>query len=539
MPGDTSITVIENNKLEHFPWTYDTLQQQNRRDVVFDRESALHGAKGIRIRKTSESCCNWITSMLPFHKDSWQRFYFRLDSFDLFNKTRIPDNIGFMCFIRYEASEVRQPEQNTNLIQFRFKQSHNTRITLLNIALPKSEKDKESFDCIAITPGRTYCVESHVSFFTEESVRVSLFIDGARVVNDSFTYLLPKDYFAVYAGDIYSLTRAAELDPKIEAAFSLDDFTVSDKQIPPIPCVPNQVGAETDSNKVRLICTPFSTNYPGETLKGVYWRVFRKNELLFPDYASIQTNINYFQKFTIPFPIDSGEYVWQAQYMNNFNVWGDFSQCKPFVVSRKRNTQVTINDVFFSEEGKSVPLKEITTGKWMDLHIFLERQIPWNNLNYCLIYFNNQSYLFGHQGNRGGVFNSKGNYIYNISLGESPVIFERSTENSMNSQKLISGKTGLYIDGSPKALLVDSVNGRITLRAKILFDALPGDWMLSGFVEYVVNRDPYIEKPEISNLLRKKIAVVKYVQKSNINIFILFGIFLLSAIFVVLCLFLI
>jgi len=330
-----------------------------------------------------------------------------------------------------------------------------------------------------IIPGNLYCVETSVEVFAPESIRICLNIDGVEKANVKFAYYYPLDFFKVQAIAM----------PKNYRAHStlFDDFTISSFRLYAIPGQPKNCAGRIDSNRVTLRCDKYKTSYQGEYLKACQWRIFQNGSSNFPIYNAIEREAAYLNERTVPFLLDSGSYQWQARFLNNFGQWGDWSAAQTVRVNTPLSRKISIKEISFTKAGTNVPVTEIQAGQWIDLHLRLVSESIRDTLFYAIVWLNDTTYTLGNAANKGGGFLSSSSYIYNISLAEKELsLFEKPIENSVVSRAVKSDSVGLYINGK---VVFDSLHRKITLRVRVLSQANPGTWQVSGCLFYLLGRD--------------------------------------------------
>jgi PKD repeat protein len=154
-----------------------------------------------------------------------------------------------------------------------------------------------------------------------------------------------------------------------------------------------------------------------------------------------------------------------------------------------------VADIVFREADGSEELTEINSGRWYDIYVYFEN---WDSISYSDVWISHSSSTEGSIVNRGGRFYSESNYVksYSISTNQIWAVEVEGTSNGTN----ITGRLGLYVDDDNGEYEQNSSEQWAKARFRLLDNALPGTWVMQG---YVKNKDG-----EKSSLFQKSISVV-------------------------------
>ncbi len=498
---DTSFVVDVNGHENELVWQHNS---NSRRILKIDRAAAIYGQKGIQIiRDLSKSAEGYLTQSTLFIKESWQRFYFCIDSI-------IPgqDSLykNHLIFLQYMVSEKLGPQQPDNIVFFTIVNNAPEKTNLLTISSIGISK-KEPLVCanFPLTTGKPYCVESRLTFFSTDSVELVFWIDGIEIGNCRIAYHFPKEEFRV------TVSNQGWMD-FCKWYLSFDEFVFSDKRIMGLPKPPTNIAINISGNSAWIKFPPFRSTYLNESAVSIQSTLFRHDESDFPIYNSVDPVSVYLNDYLIPALLDSGNFLYRVRYLNNFGKWSDWTN-RVIHIDSARTVNVKIEQVVITEAGFKTVTNEITPGKWYDINLHIDAKIAWKDIAYTLIWLNDTSYTFGHALNKGGRFFKESSYILNLSmLDHNYLLFEKERENSGRSICLPPETTGKYLDGTKNGFAVDTISGHIRLRFRLLEQSNKGAWSVSTVVAYRNKKEEIPNKKEkttdnFSNIYRFKIYV--------------------------------
>ena len=524
-PSDTVFSDYTESNSIFRPWLQ-TIGYNN--PLRFTEQAALRGRKGFNVICKDPDL---IYQMVKFHSNSWQRFYFRIDSLGdsskaskaFFTQGKQQKEVSFLL---YFVSQKLQKDQYEQVVDFKFSvDSKDSGLSLIG-TLYGMTWEKTS---IPIIRNHVYCVESNLDFFKPESVSMACYIDGVLWGREKTAYLYPheffmttitnddEDYFLAEYGNNYNFTPFH---------FSIDEFAFSDKRLYTIPYTASACSSIVQGGQVEMRCRYMQSGYFNEEIKSCRWQVFPFDSLPFPLFDAIEIMPKYFSQHAIPFPLENGKYKWRVCFMNNFGNWGDWSPFTEFTIKGEQK-KIIVKNAYFTEKGGHKPISRIIAGQWYDFHLKIDNRMEWGSLQYALVLVNDSSYTFGHMANKGGKFMASSNYVYNLSMTESNyVLFEKTGENSVSSIPISTDSAGVYLDASDHGLVVDTVNGHIKFRVRFLPTAKSGLWQVSAGVVYLKKISLPLE--EESNIFRSAITI--FPEKDHWRYFRFFMIFVFIAI---------
>ncbi len=293
----------------------------------------------------------------PYLSDSWERFYFRVDRYSVDKKAVYPKDLVIdMSLCSYSFSERVKREYLQSFIVFSV-QYHMFENRLTLQWRSQTPKDKSTtpleYFHVPMEKKKVYCIESHVSFFRNDSVQVEFYINGLLSGSTKSGYYSGHDLIeAVIPTHHMFLTKAvipdsefSELLEQCSLMVALDGFSISKERpftSPPKPAFCQSI--VNSKNKHELSCNPFESDYQNETQTETRWRVFPESDRIFPVFDDIDPA--FFHGKTIPFSLDSGLYLWQVKFRNNFDEWGQWSEPCTIKVKKQRPSKVGLKNVY-------------------------------------------------------------------------------------------------------------------------------------------------------------------------------------------------
>ncbi len=224
-PSDTAFSDYTDTDSTFLPW----LHANTDTPLLFTKQAALRGWMGLNVVYNDPA---FFYQKAKFHNNSWQRFYFRIDSLGdsseaskaFFTQGKQQKEVSFLI---YAVSQKFQKEQNGGVVDFKFEvDSRDSSLTLISTLYGTTQKKTS----IPISRNHIYCIESNLSFFKPESVSLTCYIDGVLWCQKKTAYFYPheffrvvitnddRDYFLAEYGGNYSFTPFH---------FSIDEFAYS------------------------------------------------------------------------------------------------------------------------------------------------------------------------------------------------------------------------------------------------------------------------------------------------------------------------
>ncbi len=483
-PSDTVFSDYTDSGSIFRPW----LQPHSFKDPLhFTEQAALRGRMGLNVIFKEPDL---IYQKAKFHDNSWQRFYFRIDSLGDSSKASEAFFINGkqqreISFLAYSVSQKLQKEQDDIIVDFKFiVDSKDSSLSLIG-SLWGMIREKISMPIIR---NHVYCVESNLNFFNPESVSLTCYVDGVFWGQKKTAYSYPHDFFKVLITNEdkrYFFEEYGRYYYFTLFHFSIDEFALAAERLYTIPITASACSSIVHGGQVKMLCGYMQSGYFNEEIKSCRWQVFPFDSMPFPLFDAVETEPKYFYQRAIPFSLDNGRYKWRVCFKNNFGKWGDWSRFTEFAI-KDQQKKFIVKNAYYTENGKRKHISRIIAGKWYDFHLNIDSRMGWDSTMYVLVLIHDSTYNFGHLANKGGKFIARSNYVYNLSFSKSKyVLFEKEGENSVSSIPLGTDSSGVYLDVSNHGLVVDTINGHIKFRARFLPNAKIGLWQLSAGVVYL------------------------------------------------------
>ena len=515
-PGDTTITFNSDSTTRYLPWIRIAEGAASRRNISVSATEALHGQYGFQLKSIVDQSSS-AYQILPCLKESWQRFYFRVDT--CLNQPDIPAESLFCIFLQFSTGdEFSSNQEYGSLLSFTLAgQKTGDGLSLLSITPPSSGRNSADTCRIPVNIGQIYCLESYLNFMTAESAGVKIFLDGREKWNVRFLYTISRKNLFFQLNTFTPFFRDARNNLFYafkDFVMSFDDMAMGAERFHALPPRPQNCRSNSGSNNVTFSADSFKTKYSGESIRSVQWRLYSASSVdstaAFPVYEYFQQAPCCFYIQRLPFVLDTGTYYWQTKWQNNFKNWGEWSRADTFRITEQSPSVIMVRNVYFTGEYWGKPLTTITAGRWYNLHIDLQNKTAWDTLvGYVIVWLNDSSYTEGHPGNKGGKFLESSSYIYNISIVNGQYdLFEKKSGEEIGSKALHGNSIGQYMDNRKGNLVVDTVAGHIKIRVRLLSNARSGNWRVSSYAQYregLLSNSDMVERQ--SNIFRGKIKV--------------------------------
>jgi AraC-like DNA-binding protein len=425
---------------------------------------------------------------------SWHRFYFRFNCTNEKNELK-PFSYGFMTINFSEVLQAEQPKAFVGIIIDRKPGKGDLHLKCrLQVS---SDKQKHRTFQVPISANRIYCVESFTHFFNKDSILYSLYLNGDSLWSAASPFNYSRDFFEA--------TANSHLKQDVEWSMDMDEFTLSETRTHTIPPNPMSCSETVENFKPILNCTDFITDYRNEFQKSAHWYIYPVDQPDFPVFNAVESDPSFFTQRALPFPLDSGTYEWKLKFRNNFEHWGYWSKPRRIRITRQRYSAIRISNTMITKPGKTESINTLIPETWYEMVFQCRPQGGWKTLGYLLAWLHHRSNTIGHPENKGGTHDPASNYIANLSsrlfLGEDSVRLYEKKQGSAQSQQVMPGQQGSYLDYTSKTAILDTLKGIVRIRFKLLNSALPGKWMLSAYAR--------VTDESISNLVRIPVQVIK------------------------------
>lgn len=380
------------------------------------------------------------------------------------------------------------------------RQRRNSNVTLLELSKPprgeilRREAPAGPFELKA---NETYCVEIGFLLTSPNRVITTLWVDGKPASQTLSSHVsLHGRMPSIAVGKLLG-SRA------LKGAFHFDDIVLSYQRLGPVPLKPSIsfAGNALVSSSLQGLFDDDHAASHWQIAAGNAWLlpIFstgedhrRRMQLPHPHYLEISDSLNHQIVYRQPYRIPTGivpekEYLARVKHRHSNGNWGDWSIPCTFSVSNTESIlpekRPEIHDAWFARPGGKRKQEEIVPGKWYDFHVhftpssglaiedgFLDINFsgdPENNtLNYA---------------NRAKAFRARDNYLTSLSFVQR-CAYVKQIENSRSYQDLC-GRTGKYFDDADGQYQQDLSKGRITIRTRILEQAIAGPWKMSVYLK--------------------------------------------------------
>jgi AraC-like DNA-binding protein len=241
------------------------------------------------------------------------------------------------------------------------------------------------------------------------------------------------------------------------------------------------------------------------------------SESLDTDFTPLLSHRISKQDFTLPFPLGSGSYILRCRTIKKNGLYSYLSL--PVIVDVPSWDPVAglkgLSKAFIVDPATGKEERLLERDKLYELHIKL------NEIKevFALLWLHHTEYSGGNYENRGGLFNRKFNYVFNFSLGVEPIFYAGTEEIGRRSIR-VDGSEYLYIEDSDNFFRVDSTDKTARIRFRLLPEAYPGEWILSGYLEHSrEKRSPmFVAKYKVLNAAEASILEKQRDKERKVNI---------------------
>ena len=241
--------------------------------------------------------------------------------------------------------------------------------------------------------------------------------------------------------------------------------------------------------------------------------------------AIVLHNVNQ-PEFVFPFPFDNGAYSFRCRTIKRGGLQTYYSPSVKIDISGEdllpdlmRLEKVAVIDPI---NGRAV--ETLARNKLYELHVKCSeiREM------FAMLWFHHKEFSGGNYDNRGGLFNRKYNYTFNFSSGTEP-IFYAAVESDKHRSLRADGIEYLYIEDSDNFFKIDTVSKTMRVRFRLLNEASPGIWLMSGFLERDKNqRSPlFVAKYKVLSTAEESMLEKEEDKKKRMH-GVFFGILIVS-----------
>ncbi len=514
--SDSAAIVINGHDTTAIPWKF----YRDSKNIKVDSAASIYGKFGMLLNSASGSGpINWAQISAPFLTNTWYRFYFRVDSIV---SESLSENASHLFFLYCSFGERERLDKSMNGIKFFLLQNSKGRAYLVVSRQTSFDKSMAKSDTIPIQLRTSYCVEINANFQIAGEMQLTMYLDGKKFAESTDKYFFDTDRLgvALFCGRFGTANWVV----------AVDGAAISDRRIYAAAKDSKAKNAIVDSaGGVTLYGINYKTDYHNEFVKSTRWQLFSNSGsswLSVFDYTAV--DVTELDSCVLPFSLDSGSYKWRLARQNNFGNWGNWSEFDDIKINRQIVRRHRLDSLKITGVNRANALGSIVAGKWYDLHFHISTQ-KWNEIGYLLAILNHPTNTNGHLGNKGGRFSEKSSYALNLSLFKGTRdLYIKKTENSYSTTLISEESIDSYADCRKGVLIVDSVNGYIRIRFRLLESALPGEWQLSATV---VDVGRYASEVN-SNTVRLLVEVRKPAKIKKLLVFTTAGIVLLVVVVV-------
>jgi AraC-like DNA-binding protein len=217
------------------------------------------------------------------------------------------------------------------------------------------------------------------------------------------------------------------------------------------------------------------------------------------------------------FPLLPGNYHVRISSVKKNRLKTDFSPAKQLEITHKRkNDSLRIVSASIEDEFTGVPADELVPGQW---YVFRSSLSIIQDC-FALFWLHHPSFTYGGFHNKGGYFDRERNYIFNLSLTKDPWLYG-SREDIKGRSIRVDGNRYLYLDDRDNFFKQDTNSKTVQYRFKLLKEALPGIWMLSGYIEEDRNNRSYLFTRPIRVLSDREISLRQLAKSKKVRFRIL------------------
>ncbi len=450
-----------------------------------DSMAAINGQWGLKVLYSQDRPFHAGWS-IPFRDFFWTRFSIRTVGSNIEKEDEF--QLGILAL---KVSSFN--DQYTYLVKGRVEKKRGESAKFVLSSRPAREPEEGIPLCtLDIMDGKARNIEIGSSFYSKDSLILELFSNGIMLTSKRLGYPAFRDSIS------FSFFRDVNKQPiRPYLVVNMDDFVISDKRVNPIPptplggvVFPDSIPPMFDSenyiaqySKSVIHFERVACSYQGEQIFRAQWCLY---SMLGDDTIAISQSTtddpSDFFRFVPSFPLDSGVYGVTLALQNNFDEWGFPSRLVTFPMGKRAGRIMTIDTVIIDNAQNN---GIITVGTWFDIKLKLKKPYDKADFGYVLVYLRHDGYNgdFGPK-QKGGAFNPETSYPINLSLSsDNKVIsYERPFINSYKAETILPDSIGLYTDTREGKSTIDLDSGIISIRVRLLDEALSGRWKLYAYI---------------------------------------------------------
>jgi AraC-like DNA-binding protein len=280
-----------------------------------------------------------------------------------------------------------------------------------------------------------------------------------------------------------------------ERTFALDNIVLSDAAEEISFAIPAFTASTHDTSLIRLDLKPLAHDSLVEIL--IAPDTAPNEPLLYRSVPAGQS-----EPFITGFPFRPGQYLAKIRSVKKNGLLTDYSPAAKIDIagSRVRDT-VAVASVNITEEATGRRADALARGVWY----ILEPKLSQISECFAVFWLHHPDYVYGGPHNKGGYFDRTRNYIFNLSFGGEIWLYA-SREDVKGRSVRVDGQEYVYIDDRDTLFKQDTVNRTAKVRFKLLPEAEPGPWLLSGYIEKERDNRSFMFVKPIPVLSEKDIA---------------------------------
>ncbi len=502
---DRSVRFVQGDKSDYVGWT--SSSDNSVRPFSFSKEAALSGEEGVDYVRRSDYARD-MESKLPFLAVGWFRYAININQWAFGSANG--DSVNIKDFLEVAFSNSEKNEQLSHFINSSFFSIGDSLFLLLRFRFSLSS-DNDAYISIPLQLNKTHTVEVGWRCGLNDLIDVECIVDNRLRDRVSGRYHFTKDYTRIR---LYGYKKARPI------RIFLDDFSLSDRRLEPLPPMPVATEAEISDDGVTLSCQfPDTWNNRQKEHKGTRWIIFKDGDFQRPIYNAEEVDFSHLYKKSVPFKLDSGTYAWYCCFFNNDMIMSRASEPYLFTVGvpqisdfarisgvKVRKFVPVLSSLGVAGFGGEVA--SIGPGIWYDWRIKTVEKFEEKEIAYWIVSLSHESYTYGHPANKGGAYICSLNTVFNISMDTINRwrLFERTEEGTFKGTTVKRGIRGLMLDNTKGAFTIVPSSKYLQFRGRIPMEAKFGRWFLSAYA---------IDKNGINTNVYRQMMYVRRIESGN------------------------